>query len=201
MTSARRRANQKVAPYATGADFCRIFTENLNRLYLLSFLLTGDQSAAEECFVRGLENADKGNPVFKDWAESWARRTIIQNAIQMVRPRLSDRSTKTQSTSSNAGRIATEPAEMAAIVRLPAFERFACVISALEGYSDQETSLLLNCTRGEVSAARARALLEIGKSAEHRRKIVSIGSGEQSPADGAEPELPLGRIPNLAATA
>jgi hypothetical protein len=56
----------------------------------------------------------------------------------------------------------TMPAEIAAIEEVPAFERFAFVMSVLEHYSDRERSLLLNCTRGEVTAARSRALERLG---------------------------------------
>jgi hypothetical protein len=30
--------------------------------------------------------AQEGHHVFKEWAESWARRAVIQNAIRMIRP-------------------------------------------------------------------------------------------------------------------
>ena len=59
----------------------------MNRLYLLAFLLTTDHVTAEKCFVMGLEDSKNGNPVFKDWAQSWAGRTIIANAIRMILPR------------------------------------------------------------------------------------------------------------------
>src|SRR5580700_12275377 len=62
--------DQEPASYATGADFCRIFKRDMNSLYLLSFLLTGDHAIAEKCFVRGLEVSSKSHPVFKKWAES-----------------------------------------------------------------------------------------------------------------------------------
>src|ERR1700724_3192522 len=74
-------------PYASSADFCRIFDEDMNDLYLLSFLLTADREKAEQCFVSGLEDAVEGNPVFKEWARSWARRVIIQNAVRAITPR------------------------------------------------------------------------------------------------------------------
>ncbi len=45
-----------IQPYATSADFCRIFESDMNRLYLLCYLLTADHGIAEECFVRGLED-------------------------------------------------------------------------------------------------------------------------------------------------
>src|SRR5579864_1581319 len=82
--------DQEPASYATGADFCRIFARDMNSLYLLSFLLTGYHAIAEKCFVRGLEVSSKSHPVFKKWAESWARRTIIRSAIEKIRPRLAD---------------------------------------------------------------------------------------------------------------
>jgi hypothetical protein len=52
---------------AVHPDFCRIFDKDMNRLYLLSFLLTADPQLAQDCFVRGLEDAMKSNRVFKEW--------------------------------------------------------------------------------------------------------------------------------------
>jgi hypothetical protein len=62
--------------YATRTEFCRTFAEDMNSTYLLSLLLTADSTKAEECFVSGLENCVEGTYVFRDWARSWARRTI-----------------------------------------------------------------------------------------------------------------------------
>src|SRR5882724_89709 len=75
------------APYATSDDFRRVFDEDMNSLYLLSYLLTADRDKAEQCFVSGLEDAVEGNPVFKEWARSWARRVIIINAVRTINPR------------------------------------------------------------------------------------------------------------------
>jgi DNA-directed RNA polymerase specialized sigma24 family protein len=176
MADDRQVADQKPTPYATGEDFCRIFEEDMNRLYLLSFLLTGDRSMSEKCFVRGLDDSAKGNPVFKDWARSWARRTIILNAIRMIRPRPADNSTPSSGFDRSPARATTEAAEITNIIELPAFERFAFVMSVLERHSDMECSLLLNCTRSEVLAARTRALQRIGRSAALRRQLAGVGS-------------------------
>src|ERR1700730_10132527 len=73
-------------PYASRADFGRVFDEDMNSLYLLGFLLTADREKAEHCFVSGLEDAVEGNPVFKEGARSWARRTIIQKAVRAIKP-------------------------------------------------------------------------------------------------------------------
>src|SRR5258708_3401627 len=90
MFGSRKVIKQTTTPYATQADFRRVFQEDMNRLYLLSFLLTGERDLAEQCFVSGLKMSSEGNPVFKEWVTSWARRTIILTAIRMVRPRLGD---------------------------------------------------------------------------------------------------------------
>ncbi|MGC2108215.1 MAG: hypothetical protein WA655_01780 [Candidatus Korobacteraceae bacterium] len=171
----------------------------MNRLYLLSFLLTADRSLAEECFVRGLEDAVKGNRVFKEWAPSWARRTVIQNAIQMIEPRPGDSSAS--SSRRDGSLAATQPTEIAAIVELPAFERFAFVMSVLERYSDQECSLLLDRTRGEVIAARTRALQQLARSAELRGQRANISPDEQTLQQSAGSALQLQAVSRLAASA
>jgi hypothetical protein len=79
--------------YASKGDFHEIFHEEKDSLHRLSFLLTADHEKAQQCFVSGLENSVKGNPVFKEWARSWARRTIIQCAVRVIKPRPVDPST------------------------------------------------------------------------------------------------------------
>jgi len=164
---------QNPKPYATGQDFCRIFRDDMNRLYLLSFLLTADHPLAEKCFVQGLEDAKSGNPVFKEWARSWARRMIISNAIRMIDPRANRTGLNDAWIREEVDPITTTK-EMAAILALPAFERFAFVMSILEGYSDRECALLLQCSTGDVIAARTRALQKVGASAELQRKVIGV---------------------------
>jgi DNA-directed RNA polymerase specialized sigma24 family protein len=175
MVSARQAAEQEVTPYAEVADFCRIFRNDMNRLYLLSFLLTGDQQLAEECFARGLEDSANSNRVFKEWADSWARRTIIQNAIQMVQPHVTDNGTS--SFRSESAEI--KRSEVAGVIALPSFERFVFVISVLERYSDQDCALVLGCTRNAVIAGRTRALQQIAGSTKFDRNAPEIGAGVQ----------------------
>lgn len=199
MFAAKKAKNQQASPYATRSEFCRIFEKDMNRLYLLSFMLTGDRVIAEQCFVGGLHIAQEGNHVFREWAESWARRAIIQNAIRVIRPRKQPDSSHTAIRSNDNAR--TELAEVARIVDLPAFERFAFVMTVLERYSDQECSLLLGCMRGDVEAARTRALDRIGKAAEAHRKLVCITSNQRAQRDNHEPASPLTAAPSLAVSA
>jgi len=56
----------RAGEYATAEDFKQIFTEDVNSLYLLSLLLTGDHDKAEKCFVQGIGESTKGNGVFKE---------------------------------------------------------------------------------------------------------------------------------------
>jgi DNA-directed RNA polymerase specialized sigma24 family protein len=184
--------------YATRADFCRVFRENMNRLYLLSFLLAADRDVAEMCFVGGLRMSKAGNPVFKEWAASWARRTIILNAIRMVRPRPTDTGASTEPPNGGVHGEIHRP-EIANIIALPAFERFAFVMSVLENYSDQVCSLMLGCTRREVMEARERALRRIGERAELQRKVISIASDQT--ATGENPSSSLRIFAALAASA
>ena len=72
--------------YANCKDFRRIFEEDLNSLYQLSFLLTGDHQKAERCFVAGLEDCVKDSQVFREWARTWAKRVIAENAIRELNP-------------------------------------------------------------------------------------------------------------------
>src|SRR3954469_10624184 len=70
--------------YATAADLCRIFKQEQSSLYLLAFLLTANHQHAEQCLVGGIEDSETDNLVFKEWARSWTKRTLIKNAVQRV---------------------------------------------------------------------------------------------------------------------
>ena len=183
MFGARKLKTGQLSPYATRADFCRIFESNMNSLYLLSLLLTADQTTAEQCFVGGLHISQEGNHVFREWAETWARRAIILNAIRMIRPHQAVE--PSQSATDRAGwPEMAKRAEIAQIMELPTFERFVFVMSVLEGYTDQECSLHLGCVRSEVVDARSRALKQIGESA-HIARLAS-GQKEEQPSRVAE---------------
>jgi DNA-directed RNA polymerase specialized sigma24 family protein len=162
--------------YATGSDFCRIFAENMKDLYLLAFLLTADPAKAEQCFVGGLDDCSQGNQVFKEWARAWARRVVIKNAIRLVAPAPAPALEAPGSSLLYDGRDqarhhnqAELRAEVSAILGMPALERFAFVLSVLEGYKDVECALLLGCTRELVRAARADALQHIAQAVPKER--------------------------------
>src|SRR5260370_6957808 len=79
--------NTRSNVYATRSDFCQIYVEEMNGLFLLSLLLTADPQKAEQCFLSGFEDSVRNNYVFKERAHSWARRSIILRAIRLLCPR------------------------------------------------------------------------------------------------------------------
>jgi hypothetical protein len=179
--------------YATCIEFCRVFAENMDNLHLLSFLLTADLAKAEECFVSGLEDCVEGTCVFRDWTQSWARRTIIQNAIRMLAPR------KNHSTVAGApsdavtcsfGRTQDTDYAIARILRLEHFERFIFVMSVLEKYSDQDCSVLLGCSRQDIGETRMRALLQLAEQ-DRLRTVAPSGCGSSDPEEAQTPEVQL----------
>jgi DNA-directed RNA polymerase specialized sigma24 family protein len=169
-------------PYASSDDFCRIFNQEMDGFYLLSFLLTGDREKAEQCFVSGLEDSIQGNPVFKEWARSWARRAVIQNAVRAINPRPAETADRSNSASLNSDpkALPAEREEIAAVLELGPFERFVYVLSILERYSDQDCSVLLGCARRDVLSARSRALQQIGRA-------VKLDGQQLSNADSGNP--------------
>jgi DNA-directed RNA polymerase specialized sigma24 family protein len=152
--------------HASHADFHTIFNEDLKEHYQLAFLLTRDPAKAERCLVGGLEDCVTGNRVFREWARSWAKRAIIQNAIRELQPRPG------QSRSPLSGAIFLDMDqlsrdgrfEMDAVLRLADFERFVFVMSVLEHYSEHDCAFLLGCSAREIREGSTRALKELADS-------------------------------------
>jgi DNA-directed RNA polymerase specialized sigma24 family protein len=166
--------------YATAADFEQIFTQEMSALYLLSFLLTGDLEKAEQCFVSGIGESAKAKRVFKAWARSWARRTIIRSAIRLIAPlRHSGGAMRNPDAVRTMDKLPlVSQAEVSAILELRPLERFVFVMAALERYSDHECSILLGCPRRDVIDARARALRHLGRLMRSQKNEPGTGPEE-----------------------
>ena len=167
MTLTKSISTGRSTPYAVSADFCRVFEEDIDGLYSLSLLLTADRAKAEECFVSGLEDSKKSNRVFKDWARSWSRRLIVQNAIRVIAPTPDPAREKGPLRTIDASAEAKSEggAMLNGVLALPTFERFVFVMSVLEHYSDHDCLILLKCTRSDVTMARTRAAQRIASVA------------------------------------
>src|SRR6202521_4349855 len=187
--------------YASNGDFCRIFHEETDSLYQLSFLLTAERDKAQQCFVSGLEDSVDGSRVFKEWARSWARRAIIQNAVRVINPHPTAKDAPSEVNSSGRAPVA-EQAGIAGVLELAPFERFVYVMSVLERYSDQDCSVLLGCSRRDVNAARIRAFEQIGTVMElHIKQQVNVGSWKPVLDDNCRAVLELQLATRLATLA
>ena len=150
--------------YATREDFLNIFDEDMNSLYQLSFLLTGDHQKGERCFVVGIEDCARENRVFREWARVWAKRVIAENAIRELNPRCKYSSPSSvpaafpnyQQLGGPSGHFDRD-----SILGLADFERFVFVLCVLEHYREHECALLLGCSASEVRDARTRAIAEL----------------------------------------
>jgi hypothetical protein len=179
-----------LTPYATSADFCRIFHGEMTSLYLLSLLLTADSEKAERCFLESLEDSAGCTSVFKEWASSWARRTIIHNAMRLIDLRPADEISI--SNPAPRGRVANVQPGIAAVVDLPVFERFVFVLSVFERFSDQDCSLLLNRSRREVAAGRTCALRRIANLGNFEREEVGVSRPPEAGLHESPPFVSFG---------
>jgi len=149
---------QQTNGYATIDDFYNVFDRGMNVLYQLSFLLTADDRKAEACFVAGLEESVTSNRVFKEWAHSWAKRAIIQNAIRALKPRppVDYPSSSVALYSGGERPKENQHFNLDWVLSLADFDRFVFVMSVLEHYPDRDCAMLLGCSLRQVSEARIR---------------------------------------------
>jgi hypothetical protein len=177
--------NARSDEYATRSDFCRIYIEQMNSLYLLSLLLTSDPGKAEQCFLLGFDESVGNHSVFRERAYLWARRSIILQAIRLLRPRPIEENEVNEaklSASNEKVPAGTRPyANYARMARLSSFERFIFIMSILEKYSDQECSLFLGCRRRDVINARTAAIRHLADGV--RRPVLNPIMG--ATAEGA----------------
>jgi hypothetical protein len=161
--------------YATHSDFCAVFRQQLDSLYSLALILTGDELRAENCLLAAFDSCEQRDLVFKESAVSWSRRTVIKIAIRSMSPApfgparhylLGHRSDLNL----------VQDVSIKCLLELPAFDRFVFVMSVLEGYSDRDCALLLYCTCADVVAARIRAFQQISKV---EKSYASYTSGTQ----------------------
>lgn len=178
-----------LTPHATSADFCRILYAEMNGLYLLSLLLTADSEKAEKCFIQSLEDSAGSTSVFREWAGSWARRMVIHNAIRLIDPRPAGGISILNPVP--RGGVTNVQAEIGAVVDVPVFERFVFVLSVLEHFSDQDCSLLLNCSRREVAAGRNSALRRIANLGNYEGEEMRVSRRSEAGLRGSAPFVPF----------
>jgi DNA-directed RNA polymerase specialized sigma24 family protein len=162
--------------YATHSDFCAIFRNHLDHLYLLALILAGDELIAEKCFLAAFDSCAQESRVFRESALSWSRRSVIKNEIRIVWPASGNSSRHFLAAKRNSLDL-DEDASLNCLQDLPAFDRFVFVMSVLERYSDRECALLLGCSYADILPARIRAFQQI--STREKRNFPSHSSGTQ----------------------
>ena len=153
--------------YTTGEEFLKIFEEDLNPLYQLSFLLTGNHHKAERCFVAGIEHCANQNRVFREWAHAWTKRVIVENAIRELKPRWSRSNWPSLPSVFSHNQQLSSPDrhfDADAVLRLADFERFVFIMCVLERYRKSECALLLGCSASKVREACTRAIQALAMS-------------------------------------
>lgn len=141
-------------------SYCKVFTDEMHSLYLLSLLLTADHGKAEQCFIAAVsEDVDNGEAP-AEWIRHSARWSIVRHAIRMIRP-VPDIAQSAASVSLRGSALSAQNNPFAGIFSLEAFERFVFVMSVLEGRSDGDCALLLRCSRREVTMARVLAIKRV----------------------------------------
>jgi DNA-directed RNA polymerase specialized sigma24 family protein len=143
--------------YANRADFCEVFEKEMKPLYLLAFLLTANHQQAEQCFAYTVEEALTEQAVFKEWARSWVKRTLIEKAIEVVSP-VSNRSREKRDLWGAGSNEAPGQDQIDVVTKLAPLERFVFVMSILERHSHSDCALLLGCSTNKVAEARTRSL-------------------------------------------
>jgi len=136
--------------YSSPEEFCKIFENDMDALYSLALLLTGEHAAAEACFLSALDDCRKTTDVFPEWARSWSRRAIVKDAIRRVNP--GPRRQSVRATVADATGI------FGRLLEIGVFHRFVFAMAVLERYSIHECAALLNCDPREVKQAHLQAL-------------------------------------------
>jgi DNA-directed RNA polymerase specialized sigma24 family protein len=175
-------ANSEPDKYADAEDFRKVFSDDRDVLHRLALLLTGDQEKAKQCYVAGLADSVNTNRVFKEWARTWAKRTILQTAIEALKPRPRQNAPSTfpeHSAEIGVPSIPDGDPAISSVLALEDFERFVCVITVLEGHSEHECALLLNSSLRDVRNARIRAIEHIAMAEHSATVAVDSSTGEQ----------------------
>jgi len=162
MVRKKRLKDEAGNDYATHSDFCGIFREHMVRLYLLAFILTGNERSAEKCFLDAFESCAQERLVFRDRALYWSRRSIIKTAVRLASP-VPPHASGLDLVGKHTVFDLDQEISLNCVHKLPPGERFVFVMSVLERYSIRECAILLGCSDTDIVAARIRALRQISK--------------------------------------
>jgi hypothetical protein len=154
-----RRKPNLAGSYATDDDFQRLFATEINEFFRLALQLTANAEKVERCLILALRDCLGSSNISRDFAQVWARRMIIRNAIHLVWGIDNDFARDTESEfhlQPSEYRI-EELWESIAVLDLANFERMVFVICVLERLSTLDCALLLRRSPKDVNDAIVRA--------------------------------------------
>ena len=156
----RRETEVRDDRYASTEDFRQLFDACKGGFFRLAYALTADRTLAQQCVVYGLEDCRSAKAVFREWAQKWARRVIIRNAVRLLRQATRHENipaVREDADIASTSDLLNELPALAPILALPEVERVVYVLSAVEQYSTKEIALLLERLPEEIREARTRA--------------------------------------------
>jgi hypothetical protein len=150
--------------YGNAAKYSAGFIDQMNCLYLLSYLVTADREIAEWCLTRALDEYVEGRSEFLVWADREGRRAVLREAIRAIRPVPKQEYWSTYEESAIAA-VPTMRQPFAAITSLSAFERFVFVMCTIENLPEEDSAALLNCSVQDVAVSRelARRIIDMSE--------------------------------------
>jgi hypothetical protein len=172
--------------YASMDDFQKLFAKEMTDLFRLALHLTAGAEKAERCLILAMRECLANSAVSKEWALTWARRTVVRNAIRLV---LGTGNATPNDIKSEAGPDFRLPSseyriealrDSLAILTLPQFDRLVFVICVLEHYSVPDCALLLKRPPKDINDACVRAINWV-ISAEERHRNESYTALSASP--------------------
>jgi hypothetical protein len=126
-------------------------------LYLLRIFADGKSQAIRAVLcLQSRRRFQRTGRVSSDGLESWVRRRLIKNAIEIVSP-ASGREGRKRDLWSSGQREPQGGIEVDTVTKLAPLERFVFVMSILERGSNWDCSLFLGCSINQVAQARMKA--------------------------------------------
>jgi hypothetical protein len=154
-----RRNSNEARSYATDNDFHQLFATEITEFLRLALQLTADAETAERCLILAMRDCIGRSNISRNFAQVWARRMVIRNAIRLVLGIDNDIACATEPEfhlQPNEYRM-EELRESIAVLDLAEFDRMAFVICVLERLSILDCALLLRRSPKDVNDAIVRA--------------------------------------------
>jgi DNA-directed RNA polymerase specialized sigma24 family protein len=148
---------------------------NMQELYWLTYLLTGDRDHSEAAFMNTLVR-DEENPRLGAFMLEWARKLVISSALGTIQPELRKSAARMGSTPERlhpgytpwmAGGSLTKMDLERAILAIDTFPRCALLLTNLVGMPASDAAILLGVETKLVKAAQAAGLRELARNIAH----------------------------------